>query len=232
MSPIEQISSSKKLDTNTKERGQADFELGGRIEQAMRDAGMSAERLAKELGVTESGVRGNLRGKVPSAKLLFKMARILDVHPEWLALGFGEPSNYSRGLRWVPKYSPTLSAGPGSWVARSEQIDLVVFNGNFLSAFGSEASTDFIVLDVTGDSMEPTIRDNAQVLIDVNSTDWADGIWAFALGDNMRIKRLRRGLKSLQVISDNPAYPPEEITAAEEDQLHLIGRVRWVGQTL
>jgi transcriptional regulator with XRE-family HTH domain len=233
MAPSNTSSVSKDTNIVTNEASQGpDLEFVSRLKDAMKKSGMSAARLSDVSGVSHATIRGNLQGKIPNAKSLFMMARSLQVHPEWLALGFGYAGPYGRGPRYVPKYSLQLSAGHGTLEERSDLLGLTPFNGDFLYQLGSENQNDFAILGVVGDSMEPTIKDGAEVLIDVRPQQWGDGIWAFAFGDALRIKRLRRGLKSLQVISDNPAYPPEEITEHEESQLNLIGRVRWVGQTL
>lgn len=169
---------------------------------------------------------------MPGAVALIALSEALRLNPKWLATGEGVPDIDGHELTRVPRYDAQLAAGPGAWQDRAEQRDGLVFSKDYLAKFGAIDGDGLIILDVAGDSMEPTIRDGAVALVDTRDLRWSDGIWAFVLGDTLRVKRLRRGLRSLQVISDNPAYPPEEITAAEEDQLHLIGRVRWVGQTL
>jgi phage repressor protein C with HTH and peptisase S24 domain len=132
----------------------------------------------------------------------------------------------------IPKYDVRLSAGAGSWSDRAEQIGVEIFGKKTLEDLGLFNIEHLAAFDVSGVSMEPTIYDGALVLVETIFDDLRDGVWAFAFGNEMRIKRLRRGMKSLQVISDNPAFPMEEITAAEEDQLNLVGRVRLVRQTV
>jgi phage repressor protein C with HTH and peptisase S24 domain len=78
--------------------------------------------------------------------------------------------------------------------------------------------------------MMPTILDDDDVL--VNRADAVirqqDRIWALAYGELGMIKRVRRLPTGLfQLNSDNPAVTPVEAT---EDELHVVGRVIWIGR--
>jgi SOS-response transcriptional repressor LexA len=210
--------------------GQEENALAARLRFAI--GSRSQAEAARLSGVPKSNLSKILAGTTPAFDALIKLAQGLEVDPMWLATGDGFWQPAGAELVRVTRYDIHLAAGAGGWQERAEQLDALVFSRDYLAKLGQPDGHGFIVLDVVGDSMDPTVRDGAVALIDTNDLRFSDGIWAFTLGNEMRIKRLRRGLKSLQVISDNPAYPPEEITAAEEDQLNLIGRVRWVGQTL
>lgn len=89
-----------------------------------------------------------------------------------------------------------------------------------------------IVVTASGDSMSPTIADGATVLLDTRSNHWVDGIWGFAIGDELRLKRLHKGVDYIDIISDNPKYSPERLSGDDMNRITLIGRVRWVGQSL
>jgi phage repressor protein C with HTH and peptisase S24 domain len=195
-------------------------------------SGRGPAEVARLTGVSVSAIQGNLRGKAPSAQTLFSLAKGLKVDAEWLATGEGVPDPIGHELVRITRYAVHLSAGPGSWLERAEERDPLVFSRDWLVKVGAPDGNGLFVLDNRGDSMEPTIRDGAAVLVDGRDLRFSDGIWAFALGDELRLKRLRRGLRSLQVISDNTAYPPEEIGPADEDALRLIGRAIWVGQAV
>ena len=80
--------------------------------------------------------------------------------------------------------------------------------------------------------MFPTIADGAMVLVDETMTRITDGIFAFVLDGDARLKRFRRSVSGLTIISDNPAYPAEEIDTSQLSALQIIGQVRWVSQVL
>lgn len=54
-----------------------------------------------------------------------------------------------------------------------------------------------------------------------------DGVYAILVGgDQLRVKRLRRRRDGgLTIISDNPAYSPEEVEPADLGDIVILGRV-------
>ena len=89
-----------------------------------------------------------------------------------------------------------------------------------------------MIFVAAGDSMEPTINDGDLVMVDQRD-DWLrDGLFAFTLGDEARIKRLHRLIDGVEIRSDNDElYSPEFVRGAQADQLQIIGRVVWAGRT-
>ncbi|PSM52763.1 peptidase S24 LexA-like protein [Campylobacter blaseri] len=82
------------------------------------------------------------------------------------------------------------------------------------------------IIQVEGDSMEPTIQDGAHVIIDISKKEEIDGIYAILLDDNVIIKRLQFNLdRTITIISDNPKYEPK-IYDQKDSQIFfkIIGR--------
>lgn len=82
--------------------------------------------------------------------------------------------------------------------------------------------------------MEPTIRHGDLLLIDTGEPRVKDNaIYALLIEGDLVVKRVQRKLDGTLVVrSDNDAYPPEEIPAAESARLGVVGRVRWFGRSL
>lgn len=80
-----------------------------------------------------------------------------------------------------------------------------------------------------GDSMQPTINDGDMVLIDRSTLTVRehDALWALAIGEVVMIKRLRIKGEKVIILSDNERVPPDDAPA---EQVHIIGRVIFVGQ--
>lgn len=100
-----------------------------------------------------------------------------------------------------------------------------VFSRSWLRNFTRAAPEQLFWTLGDGDSMEPTIRSGEVVLVDRSQQSLlsADGIWAVAIGEIGRIKRLRpRPNGSVEILSDNPLVPPD---IAVDGELHVIGRV-------
>lgn len=89
------------------------------------------------------------------------------------------------------------------------------------------------LLNAAGDSMMPTIQDGEPLIVEIDVEMLIDGkIYIFTIGENVYVKRLRRGPGHLVMISDNPEWPTREETISNSEHFTLIGRVRWVGRTL
>jgi phage repressor protein C with HTH and peptisase S24 domain len=93
-------------------------------------------------------------------------------------------------------------------------------------------------LRARGDSMEPTISNNALVIIDENDRDLPDvlrkgrrahpDIFVFFTTDGLRLKRLRRIDKEfIAIISDNPTQPEEIFRLNRDGTLKIVGKVIW-----
>lgn len=79
-----------------------------------------------------------------------------------------------------------------------------------------------------GDSNAPLINDGDIIFVDTGCDTFdGEGLYVFNWNGRALIKRLVPNLRSngLRIVSANPAYPPEEITVAEIEQLHIAGRV-------
>ena len=83
-----------------------------------------------------------------------------------------------------------------------------------------------------GDSMWPTVPDGARVLLDLRDTRLREGIFGFRLGDELRVKRLRRLVDGIEIISDNEHYPVERLDGERLEHFQIIGRALYVGTIL
>lgn len=90
------------------------------------------------------------------------------------------------------------------------------------------------LMRVTGVSMEPTLRDEDLVLVDISRTDVLPGkIYVLRIDDELTVKRLDKRPGSLVLFSDNhAAYPPWEIKLSETDNVQIIGRVIWMAREI
>ena len=163
-----------------------------------------------------------------------RLAEAAGVSIEWLATGrnIGSTAIEGQDFVGVPRFNAELSAGHGSFVERADHLDDIPFTQAFLARkLGRSQADGLIIVEARGDSMAPRIEDGDLVMIDTHDTRLRDGLTAFVWADQAHIKRLRVGPRSIEVLSENPAYPPFEINAADIEQglLMVIGRVKWYG---
>lgn len=134
----------------------------------------------------------------------------------------------------IPVLSVKASAGPGTWNARTEVIERMPFSRSHLRALGVEPK-NVHGIHSAGDSMWPTIADNALLLVDTAKREIVgDYIWSLVVGDEARIKRIQRLMDgSLSLISDNhERYLPEKLERADLERVEIIGRVFWTERML
>jgi phage repressor protein C with HTH and peptisase S24 domain len=132
----------------------------------------------------------------------------------------------SSGATWVdiPRLPLRASAGPGATVGEEDAIGSFRFSQRWLRDQGLQPGR-LSAIAVSGDSMEPTLRDGDEILVDQNLRSVRDGIHVVRLDGVLVVKRLATGRRDrVTLISDNIAYPAIECAL---DDVEVIGRVVW-----
>jgi len=92
--------------------------------------------------------------------------------------------------------------------------------------FGGRPAASLKITTAVGDSMRGSVEPGELVVLDITVSRFvSDGIYAFAYGDSVHIKRLQKLKDRLIVISDNQTYEKWEITSEDESQFHVQGFV-------
>ena len=171
--------------------------------------------LAEFLGVDEVELGG------PARDTVF-------VTPIAAGRGAGLSQTVTKAVKWIdiPRLALGASAGPGTLPVQEIPSGTLRFSYGWLRQQGLDARA-LTVIEVEGDSMEPTLRDGDEILVDRTPRPLHAGVHVVRLDDVLLVKRLERGRAgSVRVISDNPAYPSTERAGAE---VEVIGRVVWKG---
>lgn len=137
------------------------------------------------------------------------------------------------GFALIPRLDIQASAGSGRIAVSEEPLEYLAFQDHWLRGRGINPSTAR-VLTARGDSMEETIRDGDVLLVDTSIDRVLDNsIYVVVYGDMVLVKRVHGRINgSLQLISDNPRYPVEEVAKGEVDDLKIAGRVMWFGRSI
>lgn len=159
------------------------------------------------------------------------LARFFGVPEEELGKSKEKSFGSGVGIRsddWidVARLSVGASAGHGAANADEQGFDTIRFSRRWLRSMGLQ--TDMLsMIAVSGDSMEPTLRDGDEILVDRTVRPLRDGIHVARLGESLLVKRLDTGRAGkVTLISDNTAYPAIECGA---DEVEVVGRVVWKG---
>lgn len=124
----------------------------------------------------------------------------------------------------VPRLALGASAGSGAVALGEEAIGAFRFSARWLRGQGLDPAM-LSAIAVAGDSMEPTLRDGDEILVDRTPRPLRDGVHVVRLDDTLLVKRLDSGRPGRVVLlSDNPAYRPVDLAA---EDVALVGRVVW-----
>lgn len=206
--------------------------FGRRLAEAIYPEKITA--FATRVGVPQPTLSKYLKGAGTSPRLDISahLARAAGVTLEWLVWGQGDGPQGADFIK-VPRYAVELAAGDGRWNEARQWVEDIPFTPEFFRrVLNRSSAAGLSILEARGDSMFPTVHDGALVLVDESQQRIADGIFAFVLDGDARLKRFRRSMSGLTIISDNPAYPAEEIDTSQLSALQIIGQVLWVSQAL
>lgn len=146
-----------------------------------------------------------------------------------------EPSNGSfvTDTVEIPRLDIRASAGAGASGSIGDVIEFMPFPLAWLRARGLNPAMMRIV-DVAGDSMEPTLSDGDIILVDTSTSRIrGDALYVLVRDDEIFVKRAQQRMNgSVLISSDNERYPPEEIAIDATQRLHVAGRVVWFGRLI
>lgn len=224
-----------------------------RLEAARVKAGFdSAAAFAKRVGIHPTTYRAYENGQNGFSKVAPTLAKKLGVSVDWLLTGSTvepQPAKPEPKERSTPSDQPRIrgaSTGDGAIPIRSFNLsyamgdgtniddyfeeEAVLYDPNFIRRVTLSSAENLFLARGDGDSMFPTLVNDDDVLIDTSQRqlNTQDRIWACSVYGVGMIKRLRMiGNGKVEVISDNPGLPNQEIAAQD---LHIVGRVIYVGR--
>jgi phage repressor protein C with HTH and peptisase S24 domain len=115
------------------------------------------------------------------------------------------------------------SAGGGGFGEIGEE-EYITVDAKVMHNMVGMGNTDLEAINVIGESMEPTLQDGSIVFIDKTQTNVnKNGIFIAETNNGLFIKRIRtRADGMIELISDNPLYPPEVM---QPDEVRITGKV-------
>lgn len=226
----------------------ADVKAAERLKSAWsahaRGRGITQDKIAEELGITQGAVSQYLNGKIPmNYRTLFAFCRALGIPasdirtdlPEQSLPGASsvEDSDYADVTGW----SQAVGLGAGAEAQEYAETHSLKFKKTSLRRRGL-LGRDLAVYYGKGDSMEPTIQDGDAILFDTTDTRPVDGSLYVIQLDGMAnpeyyVKRALVLEAGVYFQSDNPAgdhqWRKPKPMVSKKHPITIIGRVHWVG---
>lgn len=196
------------------------------IKRLRKLAGLSQVEVAKELGISQSNYFNIETGKQPATKYASKLSilfgcSIKELLPKDISqqIDVSKPNENSIVIDII---SATPCCGSGNDVSEEIIGKWVMPLQDFKRL--TQTSPDRVKqMQVSGDSMQPTINDGDFILADTSHNVFdVDGIYLIRLISGLAVKRLQAGLNTISIISDNPNYKPIEASIGE---VKIIGKV-------
>lgn len=197
------------------------------LEALMAEQGASFAELSRVIGRNAAYLQQYVRRGSPRA--LAERDRAL------LARFFGVPEarlggREAEGLTEIARLDIGASAGPGRLAEDEAARRPGALSQALLRQLGVRPAAASMIR-VEGDSMEPTLSDGDEILVDRDRREvrGKGGIFVIRLDGVLMVKRLRVAVGGVEMVSDNEAYPPRLCRGAE---IEVIGRVAWLGRAL
>ncbi|WP_424411428.1 XRE family transcriptional regulator [Pasteurella sp. PK-2025] len=198
--------------------------LSARLLSLMEEKGISQAELARRIGIKQPSVYKILSGETRNPTKILEIATALGVDPNWLKTGEGsrdtslivsEP-NAEHKLK-VDHLSVSAIAGYNGFSNEDypDIIRSIYFSEmGLLEIIGRRSSEGIYLINIPTDSMAPTINKGDVGFVDVKINSYVgEGIYVFDLNGETYIKRLQRiPTGVIRALSDNPLYPPFDIT--------------------
>ena len=211
-----------------------------RLKKLRRYLRYSQKDFAKRLGIlpaTYSNYENEKRKLSP--ELLEKLYNEFNVNLNWLITGQGNMFNDEletlehpeEELVKLPFHKDSLvSAGFGIENTIDETINIAFSKPLLRIAFKIDVNRGLYLLPVYGNSMTPTIPENAIVLVvdyKVEGILREGSIYVVKYDGEEFIKRVFKDPvnQKIKLISDNEEYPPIEVSGEDSNRFKILGRV-------
>ena len=223
-------------------------EVGNRIRIARKELGWSQKALSEKSEIPLPSLKDYEGGKrMPGGEAIASFCAV-GINPAWLLTNDGQmlinnaqaDEHEAKALgdeyALLPLYDVRAAAGHGAVIEHEQVIDWLAFKKEWLHRELHANASDLYLIEVDGESMEPTLRPGDIILVDRRdaSTLPRDGVYVIRMDSTLLVKRLQRlPGGQVRVSSDNQAYEPFVIELDKmDDQTSIIGRVVWSGRRM
>ncbi|MDE7293650.1 MAG: XRE family transcriptional regulator [Oscillospiraceae bacterium] len=206
--------------------------LGKRIEGRRKSLKMTMAELGSRIGVAASTIQRYEAGKIsrPKYAVLCAMASAMAVSVKELT---GETQATAASIKIPQNATPLdVSSMVNIPIIGKVAAGLSCYAEDYLEGYELEASEmirsgfDYVYLRVRGDSMQPLIIENDLVLVRCQDVV-ENGDYGIVIidGEDGVVKRIYMYRDKVELISENPYYPPRVFEGEECERVKIFGKV-------
>lgn len=199
--------------------------IGTNIKRHRQAMGLTQDKLGEKIGVSGKAVSAwELGSKIPRMNSIQRMAEVFGVSKSALVDDY--PLSSISPIEYIPILGK-VAAGHGC------------FTDNSIDSYQAVPSDlicpdeQYILLNVKGDSMSPKIEPGDRLLIQLMpSVD--SGSYAVIMIDDEDgvVKKVCYSSNRIELISENPYYPPRVFEGSEISRVRVIGLVKYIFRKL
>ncbi|MCL6375927.1 helix-turn-helix transcriptional regulator [Pectobacterium aroidearum] len=209
----------------------------------------SIRSFSTETGISYGAMHKYFAGMTqPTLDNLVTLSEKTGCSLEWLATGkkstfeqsavnvldvMGNPVDIDE-FAFIPRYDVRAAAGHGALNETETPKFPMAFRKYWIKNFLNADPHHLFVITVDGSSLEGTLNDGDNILVNGADTDPKEGIYVLRVDGHLLVKLVQRvpgGL--LKVSSTNTAYEPFTVDMNNQpEDFAIIGRVVWFGRTI
>ncbi len=203
--------------------------IGEIIKKQRKEMGLTLEEVGRQVGVSKSTVAKWETGYISNMRRdrIALLASTLNISPSELLTN---PRNDRMPANCVPvdiiaeNVQVAVIGRVAAGLACHAEDDVEGYE--FASRSIVSSSDNFVYLRVQGDSMSPLIMEGDLVLIRCQSSIDSGTLGVVVIDDEDGvIKRVRYGKDWIELISENPYYPPRRFEGEDITRVRVFGRV-------
>jgi len=232
-------------------------DIGSRFKFMRKAMRLSQKQLSEKTGFPQQTISRIEHGKQKPAKPILKILEYLfNVNRSWLIDGVGElatdftwvgkalaggsdetllklieASERHRGTADIAIHNAWQSPGSGSLDAEKH----LAFRREWIQGKLGAVPKNLVAVTVSGDSMEPTLKNGDVVLVNLGMKHIMDNaIYVLNIDGTLLVKRIERLVAGGIILrSDNGLVSPDQsVNDKQAGKLDIVGRVVWFGRHL
>lgn len=233
------------------EKDQDAVALGTRMRAAIDLSLMNQGEFAKKAQIGANTLSNYVNGKrVPDALVLARIARLSNVDPGWLLTGRGTMIPLKTKLEADFTAGRPVSAEPNAAYQREPTVRIPIYDARVGAGNGAIPGEDIVgygevlrrflvkqlhifdisrafIVEVLGHSMKRLYHDGDLVIGELVDEYAGDATYACRWQEELYIKHVRRTPRGVQLISENPSFPPIDIPPedVENELFQVVGRI-------
>lgn len=222
-------------------------DIGLIIKEIRKSSGLTQAEFARRLGFSSSGFISEVESgdKMPGGEFLISLERefgkgiLSDLQSKQQEISSKSNHEYRENKTgsnrlsdryvYLPLYDVEASAGHGSMIHSEQIIDHLAFLREWIQKELSLNPEKVLLIKAIGDSMTPTIKAGALLLVNMEVTKVRnDSIYIIRQNGDLLVKRVQNLMDGrVEIKSDNAEYKP---IILQGENLDIIGEVVWGGQ--